>query len=70
MPRTKHRNNVSIISGTLVFITYEKRNRCSGRFAFKDSRENLDSIFLAASRCKFTLTGFSAVKKYLNIFFI
>ena len=59
--------DVSIIPGTLVCVADQKRNRGSGGFSLENARKDLDQIAFLKGGFVTNLTGFTEVKKNLDI---
>ena len=61
--------NVSVISGTLILIAYNERNRRAGRSSFEYPGEDFYRIRFVSFCSIFALSGSSSVKKTLDICF-
>ena len=61
MSRTVIGCDIAIVAGALIGVEYDQRDRCTGRFALKDSGEDLYGIRFISLCREFRLTGLAPV---------
>ena len=70
MSRTIGVSDVAVIPGTLVCVSDYELDRSSGCFSLKDTREDLYKIAFLTCGGVAALTRLTAVKEFLDIFFV
>src|SRR5262249_30341732 len=67
--RPKFAGDLSVIFGPRVFVANYHRDGSAERFPFKNTGQNLASVFLVALRRDFALTRATAIQLALNVRF-